>query len=409
MLHTAALAQPPARRPARPEARLTRGTHQKAPAGHRRANARFEKNPPGAARGGCRHLADPSPIPRRSSAPLPPARRGPPAARGELREAARRGAARPLPLSRRPPGAMRRTPRRRAVPLLTSPRLGEPPAGGRRRSHAEQRAEATGTLPLAAAAPELRSRSASQPPAAAAAATRRCCCSPLAAPPPAANGGRHRRLLLPLPSFPVSCFRRVWNRPAAGARPCPAAETALPPQSPPPLRALPPPLTSGEAAPRPAQRARRQSPGGGGGPAVPGGRRPLGGRPLGRRVSGGRAIGARESLARGGRLGCGRARAPQSAAAPRAPGRAAELRGKRTERGGGRHAQREARPRQPRARRPPRANGRAAPRGDAFPDGGNARKAAVVSRGAGGGRPGPTRAAPRGQGVPGRELRSKPS
>lgn len=165
MLHTAALAQPPARRPARPEARLTRGTHQKAPAGHRRANARFEKNPPGAARGGCRHLADPSPIPRRSSAPLPPARRGPPAARGELREAARRGAARPLPLSRRPPGAMRRTPRRRAVPLLTSPRLGEPPAGGRRRSHAEQRAEATGTLPLAAAAPELRSRSASQPPA----------------------------------------------------------------------------------------------------------------------------------------------------------------------------------------------------------------------------------------------------
>lgn len=92
-----------------------------------------------------------------------------------------------------------------------------------------------------------------------------------------------------------------------------------------------------------------------------------------------------------------------------AAGRAAELRGKRTERGGGRHAQREARPRQPRARRPPRASGRAAPRGVAFPDGGNARKAAVVSRGAGGGRPGPTRAAPRGQGVPGRELRSKPS
>lgn len=110
-----------------------------------------------------------SPIPRRSPAPLlRPTRslRSPRWAEG----GGRKGAARPLPLSRRPPEAMRRTPRRRAAPLLTSPRLGEPPAGGRRRSPAAQRAETAGTLSLAAAAPELRSRSASQPPAAAAAA-----------------------------------------------------------------------------------------------------------------------------------------------------------------------------------------------------------------------------------------------
>lgn len=51
-----------------------------------------------------------------------------------------------------------------------------------------------------------------------------------AAAPASTNGGRRYRFLSPLPSFPVPCFRRARNRlrPAAEARPCPAAETPLP-------------------------------------------------------------------------------------------------------------------------------------------------------------------------------------
>lgn len=196
MLHTAALAQPPARRPARPEARLTRGTHQKAPAGHRRANARFEKNTPGAARGGCRHLADPSTLlrpapPRPARSPrsprraegggtkrrCPPAPPQPPAPRGDAAHPpAEGGSPTHLAPARGAPGG-----RAAAIPRR---------AEGRGDGHAPAGGGGTGA-PLA-----LRLTA---PRAAAAAATRRrcCCCSPLLLPPlmVAATAGSYCRSL----------------------------------------------------------------------------------------------------------------------------------------------------------------------------------------------------------------------
>lgn len=286
MLHTAA----PPRRPARAEARLAGSrkprpaidvqTHPRRRAGRLPPPLRSPSAPPPRSPRPARFLRSPRRVEEGGRKALPA--RCPSAAGPQRRCGAPPGGGR-LPYSPRPGSG---SPRREDG--------GDPPQsrGQRRRARSRWRRRRRRRHRSSARAPPR------SPP------RLRLLLLPLpAAPPPAANGGRHRRLPLPLPSFPVSCFRRARNRPAAGARPCPAAETALPPQSPPPLRALPPPLTSGEAAPRPAQRARRQSPGGGGGPAVPGGRRPLGGRRLGRRSSGGWAISAREPLARGGRSG----------------------------------------------------------------------------------------------------------
>lgn len=323
---------PQPRRAAQPAPRHASRGEQRAPAGHRRANARFERNAPGTARGGCRRLADPPPIPR----PAPPPGAVPPqpaVSRGRRQE--RRCPPSP-PQPPAPRGDAAHPPAEGGSPAHLAPARGAPggrtaaiprSSEGRDGRHALAGGGGTGApLALRLAAPR---------------GCGCCCCCrypPLLLPPlmVAATAGSP----LPLPSFPVPCFRRARNRPAAGARPCPAAETALPPQSPPPLRALPPPLTSGEAAARPAQRARRQSSGGGWGPAVPGGRRPLGGRRLGRRASGGWAISAREPLARGGRSGDSRA-VPHSAAAP--PRAGSRRRVPRNENGAGRRAARAAR------------------------------------------------------------------
>lgn len=105
-----------------------------------------------------------------------------------------------------------------------SPPLTSPPAPGepRRAAATPHRTEGRG----AGFAPALCRRRHPGPlrlqtPSAAAAA---------AAAPASTNGGRRYRFLSPLPSFPVPCFRRARNRlrPAAEARPCPAAETPLP-------------------------------------------------------------------------------------------------------------------------------------------------------------------------------------
>lgn len=125
----------------------------------------------------------------------------------------------------------------------------------------------------------------------------------------AADTGSHCRSL-PFP-FLVSAERGTRLRPAAGARPCPAAESPLPPRRYRPSArrrsGLPPPLTSGaQAAPRPAPPGPPTAPRGAArAPQRRGSRQPLGdwarvGWGVGGRLGARAAVGR---LARGGRLG----------------------------------------------------------------------------------------------------------